>query len=482
MGPQVPRVPGAPFRGWGGAERGAGGGLRAVHRGAVADAELAAGPGPHGVAGVAGAGRGRGCESGAEGDGGTRPAPVSAGAGQSRPPPPSGKPGLAEAVLKLQGAIRLKHYSQRTEETYVHWLRQYWGFLQGHKAEAGFAGQAPAVKVKRFLEHLAVDRQVAAATQNQALNALVFFYKEAQGQPVGELGEVLRAKASKRLPVVLTAQETRVLLDAMEGEPRLMARLLYGTGLRLMECLRLRVKDVDFGARPDCGARGQREQGPGDDVAGSSAGAAAGTCRGRPAAAPGGFEGGLGAGALAGGVGTEVSERHPGLGLAMGVSGGVAVAESADGPGAAAPRAGGRAATGGESGASKGRDCAAGKLPRAAALLRDPLAGERHRHSHGAGVVGAQGCEHDADIHARYAEAWDWSEKSAGWVRGETSPWKKQLEPRNRRTTRKQNGLEKKMDSPNGRTRFSIQLLFLSRFWRVSRFELPDLSSQGRVF
>ncbi|MCL5097333.1 MAG: phage integrase N-terminal SAM-like domain-containing protein [Candidatus Omnitrophica bacterium] len=158
----------------------------------------------------------------------------------------SGKWGLAEGVLRLQGAIRLKHYSQRTEETYVHWLRQYWRFLQGHKAVAGFAELASEAKVKRFLEYLAIDRKVSAATQNQALNALVFFYREARGEPLGQLGEVLRAKASKRLPVVITAEQTRAMLGTMEGESQLKARLLYGTGMRLMELLRLRVKDLDF--------------------------------------------------------------------------------------------------------------------------------------------------------------------------------------------------------------------------------------------
>ncbi|MBI4325224.1 MAG: phage integrase N-terminal SAM-like domain-containing protein [Chloroflexi bacterium] len=85
---------------------------------------------------------------------------------------PLGKRGLPEAVLQLQGTLRLKHYySQRTEETYVHWLRQYWGFLQGHKPTEGFAQLPGEAKVKQFLEHLAVERHVAAATQNQAFNA-----------------------------------------------------------------------------------------------------------------------------------------------------------------------------------------------------------------------------------------------------------------------------------------------------------------------
>ncbi len=154
---------------------------------------------------------------------------------------------LPEARLKLQGVLRLKHYSLKTEEAYLGWLRRYWAFLQSHKVQPGFAALATAGKVRAFLEHLAVDRQVSASTQNQALNALVFFYLEVVRREIGDLGEVLRARRAKRLPQVLTLAETRRLLDAMAGDPQLLARLLYGTGMRLMEGLRLRVKDVDFG-------------------------------------------------------------------------------------------------------------------------------------------------------------------------------------------------------------------------------------------
>ncbi len=179
--------------------------------------------------------------------------PEPTGAHRAEPVPPQApaegaapKLTLAQALLKLQGAMRLRHYSLRTEETYGHWLRQYWAFLQTRKRQPGFAELPPAAKAKAFLEYLAVARQVAAATQNQALNALVFFYRQVLGRPLGELGTVLRAKKGKRLPEVLTGEQTRRLLAAMGGTPQLIARLLYGTGLRLMEGLRLRVKDVDF--------------------------------------------------------------------------------------------------------------------------------------------------------------------------------------------------------------------------------------------
>jgi integron integrase len=100
--------------------------------------------------------------------------------------------------------------------------------------------------VKEYLEYLAVARKVSASTQNQALNALVFLYEQVMGEPLGTVGEFTRAKRPKRLPVVLTREEVNRLLGVLTGTYRLMAGLLYGSGLRLMECMRLRVKDVDF--------------------------------------------------------------------------------------------------------------------------------------------------------------------------------------------------------------------------------------------
>jgi site-specific recombinase XerD len=127
---------------------------------------------------------------------------------------------LPEALLKLQGALRLKHYSLKTEAAYSAWLRQYWAFLQSHKVQPGFAALDTAGKVRAFLGHLAVDRKVSASTQNQALNALVSFYLEVLRREIGDLGEVLRAQRPKRLPQVLTSRETRQLLEAMDGEPQ----------------------------------------------------------------------------------------------------------------------------------------------------------------------------------------------------------------------------------------------------------------------
>lgn len=142
---------------------------------------------------------------------------------------------------QVRGKIRLKHYSIRTEQAYVDWIRRYiLHFDKRHPRELG-AGE-----VEAFLTHLAVAGKVAAATQNQAKSALLFLYREVLDVTLPWLDNVERAKTPKRLPVVLTRAEVQSLLTRLEGTHWLMASLLYGAGLRLMECLRLRVKDVDF--------------------------------------------------------------------------------------------------------------------------------------------------------------------------------------------------------------------------------------------
>ena len=138
--------------------------------------------------------------------------------------------------------IRARHYSYRTEQTYLDWVRRFiafHGYRDPRELEVTSA-------VKAYLDYLAIEREVSASTQNQALNALVFLYREALKQPFGELDEIVRAKRPQRMPVVLTREEVNAVLAMVEGVSGLMAGLLYGSGLRLMECVRLRVKDVDF--------------------------------------------------------------------------------------------------------------------------------------------------------------------------------------------------------------------------------------------
>ena len=149
------------------------------------------------------------------------------------------KPKLIDEVRQ---AMRLKHYSLRTEKSYVHWVRRY--ILFHHKRHPARMGTA---EVRAFLSHLAVEQHVAASTQNQALNALVFLYKHVLMQELG-LIDAIRARRPKRLPVVLRYEETQAVLALLSGVNHLIAGLLYGSGLRLMKCLRLRVKDLDFSA------------------------------------------------------------------------------------------------------------------------------------------------------------------------------------------------------------------------------------------
>lgn len=150
----------------------------------------------------------------------------------------SNEPKLLDIV---RGKIRLKHYSIRTEQAYTDWIKRYiLHFDKQHPKDLG------AAEVEAFLTHLAVARNVSANTQNQAKSALLFLYKEVLGSELPWLDNVQQAKAPKRLPVVLTQDEVSKILSRLEGTQHLVVSLLYGTGMRILEALRLRVKDVDF--------------------------------------------------------------------------------------------------------------------------------------------------------------------------------------------------------------------------------------------
>ena len=177
---------------------------------------------------------------------------------------------------QLREVCRVKHYSLRTEEAYAQWVKRYLIFCRDYRhltptlspsdAERGkcpaerqlrptvdaakgrwiHPRELGAADVVAFLNHLANVENVAAGTQNQALNALSFLYTQVLGMELGELGEFLAASKRRRVPVVLSKGEVQGLLAALEGTYQLMGRVLYGTGLRLLECLRLRVGDIDF--------------------------------------------------------------------------------------------------------------------------------------------------------------------------------------------------------------------------------------------
>jgi integrase len=160
-------------------------------------------------------------------------------------PGPSGLRLLADRSPRLldqvRRALRIRHYSPRTESAYVHWIVRYIRFHGvRHPNEMG------APEVSEFLTHLAVERNVAASTQNQALSALVFLYGPVLERPLGELAGVVRARKPRRLPVVLSREEVARLLSRLNGSLGLVASILYGSGLRLLEALQLRVKDLDF--------------------------------------------------------------------------------------------------------------------------------------------------------------------------------------------------------------------------------------------
>jgi len=149
------------------------------------------------------------------------------------------KPMLLERVRRI---IRLKHYSFRTEEAYVQSIKRF--ILFHHKRHPQEMG---ADEIRQYLSYLATEGQVAASTQNQALAALLFLYRDVLEIELPFIDGIERAKRPVRIPVVLTREEANHLISQLSGLYQLMAGLLYGSGLRLMECVRLRVKDVDFG-------------------------------------------------------------------------------------------------------------------------------------------------------------------------------------------------------------------------------------------
>lgn len=144
-------------------------------------------------------------------------------------------------IQAVKEKIRKNHYSRRTEQAYIGWIIRFLRFHAGRDLSTLRENE-----VEAFLSSLAVQDNVAASTQNQALSALLFLYKEGLGVTLSWLDNISRAKRPVRLPVVLTINETQVILNQMTGLYALMARLLYGTGIRVMECVRLRVKDLDF--------------------------------------------------------------------------------------------------------------------------------------------------------------------------------------------------------------------------------------------
>lgn len=148
----------------------------------------------------------------------------------------------APLVNRVRDLIRLKHYSIRTEKSYLSWILRYIDFHNKRDPK-----EMATPEIEAFLSHLAVDLKVSASTQNQAFNALLFLYKGVLKKELDDSIDAIRAKKPKRLPTVMTKEEALKVIGAIPADHQLMVKLIYGGGLRLMECLRLRVKDIDFG-------------------------------------------------------------------------------------------------------------------------------------------------------------------------------------------------------------------------------------------
>ena len=156
---------------------------------------------------------------------------------------PQKTPQRPKLLDQVRGAIRARHYSPRTEEAYVGWIER---FIRYH--DLRHPNEMGQQEVSEFLTGLAVTRGVSSSTQNQALSALLFLYRDVLKRDIGWMKNIVRARRPRRLPVVLSRPEIKQLFNELQGTQRMMAMLLYGAGLRLLECCRLRVKDLDFAA------------------------------------------------------------------------------------------------------------------------------------------------------------------------------------------------------------------------------------------
>jgi integron integrase len=160
----------------------------------------------------------------------------------SPPPQETPSPKGKKLLEQVSDVIRIKHYSHRTEQTYMDWIRRYIIFhKKRHPKDMGVE------EIQGFISHLATERHLSASSQNQALSAIIFLYRYVLKKEMEFPTDLIRAEKSKTLPTVLTQQEAIAVINNMNGLPQLMTKILYGSGLRLMECLRLRVKDIDFG-------------------------------------------------------------------------------------------------------------------------------------------------------------------------------------------------------------------------------------------
>jgi integrase len=258
---------------------------------------------------------------------------------------------------RLRAACRVRHYSLRTEEAYAAWVVRFIRFHGlRHPLEMGTA------QINAFLTHLAVEGHVSASTQNQAFSAILFLYQKVLEVDPGQITGVIRAQRPVRLPVVLTRDEAARVLAELDGTYRLIGQLLYGAGLRLIECLRLRVKDVDWGL----GQLLVRHGKAGKDRRTILPGAVRAVLQAhleRVQAAPARSGAGLRPGGVAGRPGPQAAVGHDGLALAVGLPVRDVFERPALGRAAAAPRARGIGNAGHHAGGAALGDCQAGDEP-----------------------------------------------------------------------------------------------------------------------
>ena len=304
-----------------------------------------------------------------------------------------GKPRLLDQVRET---IRVKHYSPKTERAYVGWVRRYIIFHgKRHPAEMG------ADHVAQFLSHLALEARVAASTQNQAFNALLFLYRQVLHIDLGQIAGAVRAKRPKRLPVVLTREEVDLVLSLLEGEVWLVCSLLYGAGLRLFEALQLRVKDIDF-SRSELLLRDGKGQKDRVTMLPTKV---------QPALRQHlemvrrqhdwDLAQGLGHAPLARGAGSQVSQRGPRVGLAVGLPRCHALHRSAYGGSSPFSLARDGGAEGRPRGGPQGRHSQTRHATRLSPQFRHPFTPGQLRHPDGARTAWPQGREYDDDLHPR---------------------------------------------------------------------------------
>ena len=312
---------------------------------------------------------------------------------EATPPPLS--PGTKPRILdRVRDEIRRRNYSRRTEKSYIGWMKRF--YLFHGKRNPLEMGEA---EISTFLTHLAVREKVSASTQNQALSALLFLYRDVLRRDIAWMDGVVRAKRPVRLPVVLSRQEVRALLGCLDGTEWLMASLLYGAGLRLLECCRLRVKDVDF-IRKEITVRDGK--GLKDRVTLLPATVitplAAHVERARLQHGED-LRGGKGSVELPHALERKYPRAPWEWGWAVGLSSGPLLQRPCERAMAAASPARIRSAEGGPSGCPPSRHRQTGDMPHPAAFVRHASSRERIRHPNHTGTAGAQRCQHDDDLH-----------------------------------------------------------------------------------